>query len=122
LVDRPGVEETALDHTERALLDELTESHPDDRTLWLLRFWTAKEAAGKAEGTGLAGRPRDLLVRQVSGERLLVEVHDRNGVSVRARWISTRVCAFNGSAINGEIANTAPHVVAWNGGDRPDDT
>ncbi|MFF4529326.1 beta-ketoacyl synthase N-terminal-like domain-containing protein [Streptomyces sp. NPDC001407] len=42
----------------------------DARTL--TRFWAAKEAAAKAEGTGLRGRPRDFRVVTADGDRLTV--------------------------------------------------
>ncbi|MEO8751321.1 MAG: acyltransferase domain-containing protein [Casimicrobiaceae bacterium] len=51
-----------------------------DRDEWITRFWTAKEAAGKAAGTGLAGNPRRLTVTDVAQER--VQVNDR--------WVATR--------------------------------
>ncbi|MEU1375512.1 beta-ketoacyl synthase N-terminal-like domain-containing protein [Streptomyces triculaminicus] len=38
----------------------------------LIRFWAAKEAAAKAEGTGLRGRPRDFRVTTADGDRLTV--------------------------------------------------
>ncbi|TXJ74676.1 4'-phosphopantetheinyl transferase superfamily protein [Streptomyces lavendulae] len=41
---------------------------------WFTRFWAAKEAAAKAEGTGFGGRPRDFRVLEATpdGGRLLV--------------------------------------------------
>ncbi|WP_243878163.1 type I polyketide synthase [Streptomyces sp. SUK 48] len=41
---------------------------------WFTRFWAAKEAAAKAEGTGFGGRPRDFRVLETTpdGGRLLV--------------------------------------------------
>ncbi|MGK5731681.1 beta-ketoacyl synthase N-terminal-like domain-containing protein [Streptomyces sp. URMC 124] len=38
----------------------------------LVRFWAAKEAAAKAEGTGLRGRPRDFRVTTADGDRMTV--------------------------------------------------
>ncbi|MEU8712674.1 beta-ketoacyl synthase N-terminal-like domain-containing protein [Streptomyces sp. NPDC048663] len=42
--------------------------------LWFTRFWAAKEAVAKAEGTGFEGRPRDFAVLEAApdGSRLLV--------------------------------------------------
>jgi len=69
IADRgPTFEATAFTDAERALLDRLG----SDRATWVTRFWTAKEAAGKAEGTGLAGQPRRLTVEAVDGELLTV--------------------------------------------------
>lgn len=45
-----------------------------DTDLWFSRFWAAKEAVAKAEGTGFGGRPRDFTVLEAApdGSRLLV--------------------------------------------------
>jgi phosphopantetheinyl transferase len=56
----------------------LTESEqalqPDNggRDEWLTRLWTGKEAAAKARGTGLSGRPRDFEVSRIDGGRMRV--------------------------------------------------
>ncbi|MEO8506713.1 MAG: beta-ketoacyl synthase N-terminal-like domain-containing protein [Betaproteobacteria bacterium] len=63
---------------------------PDgDRDEWLTRLWSAKEAAGKALGMGLAGNPKSLQLTKREGERLLVA----------DRWIET--------------CRMGEHVVAW---------
>jgi phosphopantetheinyl transferase len=51
-----------------------------DRDEWLTRLWVAKEAVGKLRGSGLGGRPRDLVLTRIEGERLRVD-----GV-----WVQTR--------------------------------
>ena len=43
---------------------------PDE---WVTRLWTVKEAVAKAAGTGLRGRPKDFVVRQVDGDWALAE-------------------------------------------------
>jgi phosphopantetheinyl transferase len=43
------------------------------------RAWTAKEAVAKAAGTGLQGRPKDFVVREVDGDWTLVD----------DRWVHT---------------------------------
>lgn len=60
----------------------------DDRDTWLTRLWTAKEAAAKATGRGLRGRPKDFEVTtrlgewlQVAGRWVLTEQLDHDGVS-----------------------------------------
>lgn len=53
--------------------EELRLVDPASRDEWLTRLWTAKEAAAKARGTGLVGNPRRFVVRDRSGERLLVD-------------------------------------------------
>jgi acyl transferase domain-containing protein/phosphopantetheinyl transferase len=52
----------------------------DDRDEQLTRMWAAKEAVGKARGTGLQGNPRRFTVRDRVGERLLVD----------GTWVETR--------------------------------
>jgi acyl transferase domain-containing protein/phosphopantetheinyl transferase (holo-ACP synthase) len=49
------------------------------RDLWLARAWTVKEAAAKADGTGLGGRPRDFEIRRLDGDWALVN----------DRWVHT---------------------------------
>ncbi|MCC6869229.1 MAG: acyltransferase domain-containing protein [Burkholderiales bacterium] len=51
-----------------------------DRDETLTRLWAAKEAAGKAAGTGLAHAPKRFVVEALDGER----------VRVNGRWIATR--------------------------------
>jgi len=51
---------------------------------WLTRFWSAKEACGKALRTGLAGNPRNFEITEVDGERLYVV--PREG---EPQWIET---------------------------------
>jgi acyl transferase domain-containing protein/phosphopantetheinyl transferase (holo-ACP synthase) len=79
----PGFAEVALTEAERRLLEPL----PTDRTEeWLLRVWCAREAAGKALGTGLTGEdgaPRaaaldpgsETLLVDAAGRRLLAWTH-----------------------------------------------
>jgi len=38
-----------------------------DHDEWVTRVWTVKEAVAKADGTGLRGRPKDFVVREVRG-------------------------------------------------------
>ncbi|AOS64465.1 type I polyketide synthase [Actinoalloteichus hymeniacidonis] len=59
----PETIELALDASERGLLADLVGLTGESTDLWFARFWTAKEAAGKAEGIGLAGGPRRFSVR-----------------------------------------------------------
>jgi hypothetical protein len=58
----PGVEKAALAPAELNLLDRIAGDDPDLRAVWFTRLWAAKEAAAKAERTGLAGRPRQFVV------------------------------------------------------------
>lgn len=60
-----------------------------DRDEWLTRFWAAKEAAGKARGTGLDGHPKRIVIDTVDGERLRVD----------GCWVETR--------------RRGEHVIAW---------
>jgi phosphopantetheinyl transferase len=69
-----GFERLALAEAESALLPE------ESRAEWLTRFWCAKEAVGKANGTGLDGQPRSLNVEATEGER----------VNVAGTWVETR--------------------------------
>ncbi|MFO1314001.1 MAG: beta-ketoacyl synthase N-terminal-like domain-containing protein [Burkholderiales bacterium] len=59
--------------------DELARIPVDARDEWITRMWAAKEAVGKARGTGLAGRPKELQITNVEGERIMVD----------GRWVET---------------------------------
>ena len=59
--------------------DELARVPAAARDEWITRMWAAKEAAGKARGTGLAGRPKDLRITNVEGERIMSD----------GRWVET---------------------------------
>ncbi|MFG2044559.1 beta-ketoacyl synthase N-terminal-like domain-containing protein [Dactylosporangium sp. NPDC048998] len=66
----------ALSDSERRLLDSKAAAG-EDRRLWFARFWAAKEAAAKAEGTGLAGDPRRFKLVAATPAVLTVEVAGR---------------------------------------------
>ncbi|WP_033281448.1 type I polyketide synthase [Streptomyces sp. NRRL F-525] len=74
VVERPpSTLTTALGEEELALLRAQLAATGESEALWFARFWAAKEAVAKAEGTGFRGRPRDFAVFQVApGSRLLV--------------------------------------------------
>ncbi|ASO21480.1 acyl transferase domain-containing protein/phosphopantetheinyl transferase [Actinoalloteichus hoggarensis] len=71
--------ELALDATERGLLSDLVGLTGESVDVWFARFWTAKEAAAKAAGTGLAGDPRRFAVRTRPDGDLAVTVGDVAG-------------------------------------------
>jgi acyl transferase domain-containing protein/phosphopantetheinyl transferase len=58
--------ELVLSDVEKAMLPQ------GDSAEWLTRIWTGKEAAAKARGTGLNGRPRDFALSRVDAERLRI--------------------------------------------------
>jgi acyl transferase domain-containing protein/phosphopantetheinyl transferase len=60
--------------------DELAQLPDKDSDEWLTRLWCAKEAAGKARGTGLQGSPRTLPLNEIKGTRLLID----------GTWVHTR--------------------------------
>jgi acyl transferase domain-containing protein/phosphopantetheinyl transferase (holo-ACP synthase) len=79
-------EATALSKKERKRLDEVLPHEGSDaraaaRVLELTRWWAAKEAAAKAAGTGMQGRPKDFKVEKVRGQRL----------RIGDRWVATRL-------------------------------
>ncbi|MFI6844415.1 beta-ketoacyl synthase N-terminal-like domain-containing protein [Kitasatospora sp. NPDC050467] len=82
-----------------------------DGALWFTRFWAAKEAVAKAEGTGLRGRPRDFTVVAAEPSTLLVETAGPAGPR-RHRVHCTTVTSPPG--LPGRR-----YVVAWTAG--PDD-
>ncbi|GIF26164.1 acyl transferase domain-containing protein/phosphopantetheinyl transferase [Actinoplanes tereljensis] len=62
----------ALGPGEQDLLAKL-----EKRDLWFARFWAAKEAVAKAEGTGFNGRPRDFVITAHGPDGLTVTAHGR---------------------------------------------
>ncbi|MGP9017346.1 type I polyketide synthase [Streptomyces sp. BR1] len=74
----PDTLRVALGPAELALLARLTATTDDSEALWFTRFWAAKEAAAKAEGTGFGGRPQAFAVTHATPEDLVVSVNDRH--------------------------------------------
>ena len=73
-VDMERVEE----RSERFVNNALTAAEQSllpggDRSEWVTRFWCAKEAAGKARGTGLSGSPRKVPISAVDEERICAD-------------------------------------------------
>ncbi|MFD5512874.1 beta-ketoacyl synthase N-terminal-like domain-containing protein [Streptomyces sp. NPDC127051] len=68
----------ALSDAERTLLDALCPPDGDSVAKWFTKFWAAKEAVAKAEGTGLRGRPRDFTVNEAASDGLVVTVTAAN--------------------------------------------
>ncbi|MFE0089840.1 beta-ketoacyl synthase N-terminal-like domain-containing protein [Streptomyces sp. NPDC058991] len=82
--------------------------------LWFTRFWAAKEAAAKAEGTGFGGRPKDFAVVAASGDLLTVEVRGAGRTPARVYRVRCE-----------EVANPPglpprSYVVAWTEGPERD--
>jgi acyl transferase domain-containing protein/phosphopantetheinyl transferase (holo-ACP synthase) len=81
LVSRPpGFAQAALTDTEQSLLGGLEAGAAEE---WLLRLWCAREAAGKALGSGLgggSGAPRVSAIDAVN-QAVLVDVADRQLVA-----------------------------------------
>ncbi|GAA2910495.1 hypothetical protein GCM10020221_02980 [Streptomyces thioluteus] len=104
----------ALDPAERELLAALCARTGEPESLWFTRFWAAKEAVAKAEGTGLRGRPRDFAVTEARPDHLTVVAAGRRH-PVRCRGVA-----------NPEGLPEREYVVAWTtgpaaGGDHPED-
>ncbi|MGE7433924.1 beta-ketoacyl synthase N-terminal-like domain-containing protein [Kitasatospora sp. NPDC001175] len=66
----------AFGPAELDLLADCRAADPDggSEALWFTRFWAAKEAAAKAEGTGLRGRPREFAITSAQPGTLLVRL------------------------------------------------
>nr|WP_050375103.1 type I polyketide synthase [Streptomyces acidiscabies] len=102
-VRTPETEAVALAPAELRLLDGLVGS----RALWFTRFWAAKEAVAKAEGTGLGGRPREFTVLDATPDGDLLTV---SGRLERAYPVH---CA---PAVNPPGLPAREYVVAWTTG------
>ncbi len=62
----------AMGSAEQALFEQVCARSDESPKLWFTRFWAAKEAVAKAEGTGLEHRPRAFEVRRAEGDELMV--------------------------------------------------
>jgi malonyl CoA-acyl carrier protein transacylase/phosphopantetheinyl transferase len=109
----PGLEMIALSPQERALLDRVVSGMRSDpvraRSEAFTRFWTAKEAVSKAEGTGLAGRPTAFAIAAMEGDRLRVTCQPESTEQIRDYTVETRVVAGPPDADGA----SAEYVVAW---------
>jgi phosphopantetheinyl transferase len=97
----------ALGDTEQALLNSLAGADSAERARWFTRFWAAKEAAAKAEGTGLDGKPRRFTVETATPHELTVRVAGRV-YRVGHREVS-----------NPEDLTPRRYVVGWTWGPEP---
>ncbi|MEU6551802.1 beta-ketoacyl synthase N-terminal-like domain-containing protein [Streptomyces sp. NPDC046915] len=106
----PAALAAALGTDELRLLHTLSEA--GDTALWFTRFWAAKEAVAKAEGTGFGGRPRDFAVFHAApaGDRLLVSGRLERVYTVRLAPVS-----------NPPALPARDYVVAWTTGPAGDD-
>lgn len=78
IAERPvQTQMVALGRAERELLVARCAGTQEPESLWFTRFWAAKEAASKAEGTGLRGRPRDFRVVAAQPDELVVDSGSR---------------------------------------------
>ncbi|WP_338674121.1 beta-ketoacyl synthase N-terminal-like domain-containing protein [Streptomyces sp. SCSIO 30461] len=111
ITERPETTLTAaLGPDERALLTTCREATGESEALWFTRFWAAKEAAAKAEGTGFAGRPRDFAVVAAAHDRLTVEVRTASGEPPRTHRVACEQVS------NPPGLPERSYVVAWTGG------
>ncbi|HEY3990770.1 MAG TPA: acyltransferase domain-containing protein [Acidobacteriaceae bacterium] len=109
----PGIERIALSPSERVLLDRAVSGVKGDpvraRSEAFTRFWTAKEAVSKAEGTGLAGRPNAFPVSAMDGDRLRVICERESAEQSREYTVETSVVTGPRSADGA----SAEYIVAW---------
>ncbi|MEV6181519.1 beta-ketoacyl synthase N-terminal-like domain-containing protein [Streptomyces sp. NPDC052015] len=106
----PQAVATALGEAERRLMRDLRAAGGEAEALWFTRFWTAKEAVAKAEGTGFRGRPRDFAVLDATSDG------GRLTVSGRLERAYTVHCA---PAANPPGLPARTYVVAWTTGPIP---
>jgi acyl transferase domain-containing protein len=76
----------ALSSHENALLVARRPQTAEASAIWFTRFWTAKEAVAKAEGTGLGGRPKRFEVVAASATEMAVRVRRREGERASVRY------------------------------------
>ncbi|MHB9864004.1 beta-ketoacyl synthase N-terminal-like domain-containing protein [Streptomyces sp. YIM S03343] len=115
VVRTPETRAAALGAGELRLLADLcAPAGADGADLWFARFWAAKEAVAKAEGTGFDGRPRDFTVTEADadGSRLVVSGRLAAAYTVHCERTS-----------NPPALPARQYVVAWTTGpDHEEDT
>jgi phosphopantetheinyl transferase len=108
-----ALEMIALSAQERSLLDRIVSESGGDpqraRSAEFTRFWAAKEAVSKAEGTGLEGRPTAFAVSAVEGDRLRIVCHGEPATPKREYEVDTCIIVGSPNAHGGQ----AHYVVAW---------
>ena len=102
----------ALSLDERALIAAYSAETGEPAAVWFTRFWTAKEAVSKAEGTGLRGRPQRFAVVKASPTELTVRIRPDNGPGHRADTYRVRCKQLS----NREDQRERHYVVAWTTG------
>ncbi|OIJ64633.1 type I polyketide synthase [Streptomyces mangrovisoli] len=103
----PQTVAAALGPDELRLLRALSKEGGGTEALWFTRFWAAKEAVAKAEGTGFGGRPRDFAVAGATGDGTLLTVSGRRAA---AYTVHTERVA------NPPLLPARDYVVAWTEG------
>lgn len=111
--ERPeSIEAVLFGEAEQARLDRLRHgAEPSEARAWLTRFFSAKEAAGKALGTGLAGRPRELEVTAVHPGNAECDYQLEVETGAKQRYlVSVRTIH------NLDILSERSYIVAWTTG------
>lgn len=104
----------ALGEDELRLLRARCAATGESEALWFTRFWAAKEAVAKAEGTGFRGRPRDFTVlAATAGDAAEDAPVERLLVSGRLERAYTVHCERTG---NPPGLPDRDYVVAWTTG------
>ncbi|MGH3865268.1 MAG: beta-ketoacyl synthase N-terminal-like domain-containing protein [Pseudonocardiaceae bacterium] len=102
----------ALSPEERALLAAYCAETGEPAAVWFTRFWTAKEAVSKAEGTGFGGRPQRFAVVEASPTELTVRTQPDKSPDDRAGTYRVRCEQLS----HWEDHQERHYVVAWTTG------
>ncbi|MGH3829358.1 MAG: beta-ketoacyl synthase N-terminal-like domain-containing protein [Pseudonocardiaceae bacterium] len=108
--------DVALSPRERALLAACRAETGESAAVWFTRFWTAKEAVSKAEGTGLGGRPRRFAVIEASRTELSVQVRPEESPEENTAGCSGTYRVRCERLSNCEDQRERHYVVAWTTG------
>jgi 3-oxoacyl-(acyl-carrier-protein) synthase/phosphopantetheinyl transferase len=110
VTERPrSTHRITLTKSERKLLAARCTETGEPQALLFTKFWAAKEAVAKAEGVGLAGRPKHLAVLAAQGTRLLVGMRGDGSAhnDQPAYWVDVAPIR------NPEDLPARHYVVAW---------
>lgn len=106
-----GFNQVAFTPAETTLLSKIQKPENEE---WIIRFWCAKEAMGKALGRGLAGRPHDLEIRKFDLNTGTIELELLGKLAQEFPYLSGKLLETYTARQNNLIISSAVNAVEIN--------
>ncbi len=106
----PSLIEDAFDNQERRLLEEVAASRAEAAELWYLSAWAAKEAIGRALGTGVLS-PRNVAIQRIEPQTGQLSVTVSSAI-LEAAQPSAAYQSLSGQLIDCYLARASGCVMA----------